>query len=66
MAMKMGAPCIGLNDSGGALDSPLKKKAGQDKAENNERTIQNSTDMGKKKKRTLKDSGKKDETKKNQ
>lgn len=33
-----------------ALDSPLKKKAGQDKAENNERTIQNSTDMGKKKK----------------
>ena len=33
-----------------ALDSPLKKKAGQDKAENNDRTIQNNTDMGKKKK----------------
>lgn len=33
-----------------ALDSPLKKKAGQDKAGNNDRTIQNSTDMGKKKK----------------
>ena len=33
-----------------AQDSPLKKKAGQDKAENNDRTIQNSTDMGKKKK----------------
>ncbi len=33
-----------------ALDSPLKKKAVQDKAENNDRTIQNSTDMGKKKK----------------
>ena len=32
-----------------ALDSPLKKKAGQDKAENNDRTIQNNTDMGKKK-----------------
>ena len=32
------------------LDSTLKKKAGQDKAENNDRTIQNSTDMGKKKK----------------
>ena len=32
------------------LDSPLKKKAGQDKAENNDRTIQNNTDMGKKKK----------------
>ena len=28
----------------------MKKKAGQDKAENNDRTIQNSTDMGKKKK----------------
>lgn len=33
-----------------ALDSPLKKKVGQDKAENNDRTIQNNTDMGKKKK----------------
>lgn len=33
-----------------ALDSPLKKKAGQDKAENNDRTIQNNTDMGKKRK----------------
>ena len=33
-----------------ALDSPLKKKAEQDKAENNDRTIQNNTDMGKKKK----------------
>lgn len=33
-----------------ALDSPLKKKAGQDKSENNDRTIKNSTDMGKKKK----------------
>mgnify|MGYP000997411264 CR=1 FL=1 len=32
-----------------ALDSPL-KKTGQDKAENNDRTIKNSTDMGKKKK----------------
>lgn len=32
------------------LDSTLKKKAGQDKAENNDRTIQNSTDMEKKKK----------------
>ena len=33
-----------------ALDSPLKKKAGQDKTEINDRTIQNNTDMGKKKK----------------
>ena len=33
-----------------ALDSPLKKNAGQDKVENNDRTIQNNTDMGKKKK----------------
>lgn len=33
-----------------ALDSTLKKKTGQGKAENNDRTIQNSTDMGKKKK----------------
>ena len=33
-----------------ALDSPLKKEAGQDKAEINDRTIQNNTDMGKKKK----------------
>lgn len=32
-----------------ALDSSL-KKTGQDKAENNDRTIQNNTDMGKKKK----------------
>lgn len=32
-----------------ALDSPLKKKAGQDKTEINDRTIQNNTDMGKKK-----------------
>lgn len=31
-----------------ALDSSL-KKTGQDKAENNDRTIQNNTDMGKKK-----------------
>lgn len=33
-----------------SLDSTLKKKSGQGKAENNDRTIQNSTDMGKKKK----------------
>ena len=33
-----------------ALDSPLKKKAGQDKTEINDRTIQNNTDMGNKKK----------------
>ena len=33
-----------------ALDSSLKKKAGQDKTEINDRTIQNNTDMGKKKK----------------
>lgn len=32
-----------------ALDSSLKKKAGQDKTEINDRTIQNNTDMGKKK-----------------
>ena len=34
-----------------ALDSPL-KKTGQDKAENNDRTIKNSTDMGKEEKGT--------------
>ena len=33
-----------------ALDNTLKKKTGQDKADNNDITIQNSTDMGKKKK----------------
>ena len=33
-----------------ALNSSLKKKAGQDKTEINDRTIQNNTDMGKKKK----------------